>query len=45
MTIAVGILGAVLGIVIGILVMRVKGAQRDAECRQSSTIRKLTVNS
>ena len=35
MTIAVGILGAVLGIVIGILVMRVKGAQRDAECKQS----------
>ena len=34
MTIAVGILGAVLGIVIGILVMRVKGAQRDAECKQ-----------
>lgn len=36
MTIAVGILSAVLGIVIGILVMRVKGAQRDAECKQSS---------
>lgn len=36
MTIAVGILSAVLGIVIGILMMRVKGAQRDAECRQSS---------
>ena len=36
MTIAVGILSAVLGIVIGILMMRVKGAQRDAECKQSS---------